>query len=434
MLEELKQREADGRPIRVGLIGAGAMGMGIALQVGRTPGMEIVFIGDIDLEAANEAVLKSGRKAIGVERPGKICGDPERGCIYVTDDPVSLMGNEKMGLDALVEASNTIGPAARYCFAAIERGADVVLMNAEVDLALGPTLQEAAQKSGAILTSDAGDQHGVLKTMIEEIRLWGFDIVQAGNIKGFLNRYATPELMMEEAAKRNLSAVQCCAYTDGTKLSIEMACLANSENLLPFIPGMEGPSAGHVSEVMNLFDFNRYGEGPGRVDYILGAEPGPGVYVVGRCDDPLQARYMDYYKMGDGPYYLFYRPYHLCHIETPRAIAEAVLYHRAVMAPDAGRVTDVYAYAKSDLGEGTEIEHGIGGSAFYGLIESVSEGDGRGGVPIAMLEGETDVLPILRRNISKDSPLAFEDIEIPETYLSKLMKQQNGPLEVMVAK
>ena len=129
ILEELKQREADGRPIRVGLIGAGAMGLGIAWQVARTPGMEIVFIGDIDLEAANDAVVKSGRKAIAVERPADVSGDPEQGSIYVTDDPVSLMGNEKMRLDALVEASNTIGPAARYCFAAIERGADVVLMN-----------------------------------------------------------------------------------------------------------------------------------------------------------------------------------------------------------------------------------------------------------------------------------------------------------------
>ncbi len=432
LLEELNQREKEGRPVRVGLIGAGAMGLGIAWQVARTPGMELVFVGDIDPVAANDAVEQSGRNPVLVEEAAALQGLPAEGSVYATDDPLVLLKNVEVPVDVLVEASNTIGPAARYCLAAIERGSDVVLMNAEVDLALGPLLQHAAARTGAIVTSDAGDQHGVLKTMIEEVRLWRFEIVQAGNIKGFLNRYATPELMKEEAAKRNLSPVQCCAYTDGTKLAIEMACLANSENLIPFVTGMEGPRAKHVGEVMSLFDFDRYGD-RGRVDYILGAEPGPGVYVVGKCDDPLQARYMSYYKMGEGPYYLFYRPYHLCHVETPRAIAEAVLRHRAVMKPDAGRLTDVFAYAKADLPEGLEIEHGIGGDAFYGLIETAAEADARKAVPVALLEGEADAVPRLRKPLSKDEPLTFDHVEIPETYLSRLMREQNEFLKEAAA-
>lgn len=405
------------------------MGTGIAWQVSRTPGMELVFVGDIDLEAACEAALLSGHEARKVEDPGATPEPREPREVFVTGDPLALLeGAGSWEVDVIVEASNTIGAAARYCFASIERGLHVVLMNAEVDLALGPLLHHHATKKGVVVTSDAGDQHGVLRTMIDEIQLWGFDIVQAGNIKGFLDRYATAESIAEEAAKRSLSAVQCCAYTDGSKLSIEMACLANSVGLAPTVPGMEGPVAKDVGEALELFDFDSYG-GEGRIDYLLGAEPGGGVYVVGRCDDPLQARYMTYYKMGDGPYYLFYRPYHLCHVETPVAIAKAELFDRALMVPSAGRLTDVYAYAKRDLRPGDKVEHAIGGAEFYGLVERCAEADAAGKVPLALLEQEGGRLPVMLSGLDKDAPLTRGEIEIPESYLTTKFAEQVELLE-----
>jgi len=135
-----------------------------------------------------------------------------------------------------------------------------------------------------------------------------------------------------EARVRRLNPIQCCAYTDGTKLGVEMCLVANATGLVPWLPGMEGPAANDVREVFDLFDFTKYGD-QGVVDYILGAQPGGGVFVVGHCDDPIQARYLNYYKMGDGPFYLFYRPYHLCHLETPWAIGQAVLEHRPILRP-----------------------------------------------------------------------------------------------------
>ena len=429
MLKELQRREAEGKPIRVGLIGAGAMGAGIAWQVNRTPGMEIVFIGDIDLSAAHIGAEISGHNALLIDDP---TAEPEqRGSneIYITDDPEALLrADSKLPLDVLVESSNTVGPAARYCFAAIERGMHVVLMNAEVDLALGPLLHREAQRHGVIVTSDAGDQHGVLKRMLDEIGIWGFEIVQAGNIKGYLDRYATAEGLREEAAKRNLSLIQCCAYTDGTKLGIEMACLANSQGLLPRVRGMEGPVADNVSQALEKFDLDGY-EGLGRVDYLLGAEPGGGVYVIGRSDELVQAEYMRYYKMGDGPYYLFYRPYHLCHVETPSAIASVVLRGEAIMTPDCGRLTDVYAFAKRDLPAGTLIEHGIGGDEFYGLIESCEIADAEGLVPIALLESEGYLKPRTTGVITKDEPLTYELIDLPDNYLRSKFEEQSVMLE-----
>lgn len=424
MLRELKQRELEMRPIKVGLIGAGAMGIGIAWQVNRTPGMKLVFVGDIDISAAREAALSTGLDVREVkENPAisEVFGDEE---VLVTGDPLGLM--EQLGehsLDVIVEASNTVGSAARYCLAAIERGFDIVLMNAEVDLALGWLLHHRAKDRGVVMTSDAGDQHGVLRRMIDEVQLWGFEIVQAGNIKGFLNRYATAQSLSEEAAKRNLSPIQCCAYTDGTKLSIEMACLANSVGLLPTVAGMEGPRAADVREALELFDFNAYG-GTGRIDYLLGAEPEGGVYVVGRCDEPLQAGYMAYYKRGEGPYYLFYRPYHLCHIETPSAIAEAVILNKSVMKPDAGRITDVYAYAKRDLRHGELIRHAIGGDKFYGLVESCKEADAAGKVPLALLEAEGEAFPVMRDSLVKDQALKSAMVEIPDSFLRRKFDEQ----------
>ena len=417
MLDKLKQLEATGEKIQVGLIGAGAMGLGIAWQVGQTPGMELSFIADLDLSAARNAL----RATVDGERHGKLTETGNRE-VLITDDALSLMERESCQFDVLVESTNSIGPAARYCLAAIDREAHVVLMNAEVDLAVGRQLQDAATARGVVLTSDAGDQHGVLSRMMEEIQMWGFRLVQAGNIKGFLDRHATADRLIAEAAARNLDPLQCCAYTDGTKLSIEMAAISNAWNLPPFVDGMEGPKCDDVSEVTSRFDFDAYQE-QGYVDYILGAKPGGGVYVVGYCDNPMQAEYLSYYKLGKPPYYTFYRPYHLCHLETPRAIALAALYGQAVMTPRFGRVADVYAHAKRDLKAGDTISHGIGGDEFYGLIKRCSSADKDGGVPIALLEPEGGQIGRMRVDLPRDQALRIDDIELPDTYLNALFAQ-----------
>jgi len=292
-----------------------------------------------------------------------------------------------------------------------------------VDLALGPLLHHEAAARGVVGTSDAGDQHGVLMRMIDEIRLWAFRVVMAGNIKGFLDRHATAASLAHEAAVRNLNPVQCCAYTDGTKLGVEMALVSNATGLVPWVPGMEGPPARDVHEVFDKFDFDRYGD-QGVVDYILGAEPGGGVFVVGYCDDPLQREYLAYYKMGRGPYYLFYRPYHLCHLETTRAVAMAALRGEVVLAPRHGRVSDVYAVARRDLAVGEEVEHAIGGDHCYGLIERCADADPAGKLPIALLESDGGARPRLKRAVRQDASVTYDDVALPDTELRHLFRQQ----------
>lgn len=408
MIHRLRQLASNKQPIRVGLAGAGCMGYGISHQIAKTPGMELVWVGDQNLQVAQRAASL------------------HQAC--VADLSVDRLF-DRHAVDVFVESTNSISGALDYSLRAIEEKSHLVLMNAEVDLAFGAELLLKANQNGVVLTSDAGDQHGVLATMIGEIEMWGFEVVQAGNIKGFLNRYATAAGLREEAAKRNLNPLQCCAYTDGTKLNIEMSVLANGLGYLPSSEGMSGPEAKNVQEALGLFDLSSF-DGTGSVDYLLGAEPGGGVYVIGRCEDAVQMPYLTYYKLGDGPYYLFYRPYHLCHLETPMAIAKAALLNEPILQPLAERLTDTYARAKCDLAAGTVIEHAIGGDCFYGMIDVCEQADAIDRVPMTLLETcENEVKPILSKSLKKNDVLSWSDLEMPQGNLRQRrldLQQENG--------
>ncbi|HLE57616.1 MAG TPA: homoserine dehydrogenase [Rhodothermia bacterium] len=412
MLDELKTREEEGRPIHVGLVGLGSMGSAIAYQVGRTPGMRLAFVADKDEAAARR----------GAEKYGK----PTR----ITSDCLSALRDETIECDVFIEATNSIVAAYDYSVAAIERKAHCVLMNAEVDLCLGHLLQAKSKTHGVVVTSDSGDQPGVLARMIEEVEMWGFDIVQAGNMKGFMDRYRDAAGTVEIARKLNLSIVQCLAYTDGSKLNIEMSLIANEHGLTPYVPGMEGPRATKVQDVLDIFQFDKY-DGHGHVDYVLGAkEHGGGVYVVGKCDSTFQQSYLDYYKVSNKhPYYLFFRPYHLCHLETTRAVALAALYGKAVCTQRMGRVTDCFAYAKKDMAAGTSIQHAIGSDEVYGLIDVASRADAMNQVPQGVLGVEdSDRRPVIKRAVERDQPLTWDDVEIPAGRMADLWEKQKNLL------
>ena len=390
----MKNRE---KSIRVGVVGAGAMGRGIAFQVNASKGMDLVWVIDKNLDAAQNAVDLTGAGNAGT-------------------DLFTSLKEEK--IDVLVEATNSIEAAAQYCIAAIENKVNVVLMNAEVDLALRPLLDYKARENGVCVTSDAGDQHGVLAVMIEEAEEMGFEVVQAGNIKGFLDKTATPESIKPEADKRNLSAEQCCAYTDGSKLHIEMAMLANAFGYLPPEGGMKGPRAEQVHQALELFDFESYGDTP-RIDYLLGAEPGGGVYLVVKPQKGLpeqQAFYLNYYKLGEVPYYILYRPYHLCHLETPKAIKRA--YRGESLLSFDHKSCDVYAYAKRPLKKGEQISHAIGSSEVFGEVVS-SQNDL---VPMVLLENSAT----LKNDLEPDAPITWSDVELLDTPLLRYWKQQEA--------
>ena len=404
MLERLRALDL---PIRVGIIGVGSMGRGLVRQISLTPGIECLALADLNVGQAID-----GLRAIGHPcREASSRADAGR-ALQAGELPVFANGLEICELpeiDVVIEATSAVLDGGRYALAALENEKHLVLMNSEVDLIFGPALVRVAANRGVICTSCDGDQHGVIKRLLDEITLWGFQPVLAGNIKGFLDRSANPTTIVPEADKRNLDYRMCTSYTDGTKLCIEMALVANAYGLRTAVPGMLGPRASTVTEVLDLFDFASIWDGESAlVDYVLGAEPGGGVFVVGASDDPYQRDMLEYYKMGSGPFYLFYRPYHLCHIEAMKSIAEAVLERTPLLQPTGGFRTNVIAYAKTDLHAGDSLD-GIGGYACYGMIENTAPDGATDGLPICLAE---DV--VLARDVAQGERITIADLaEVP---------------------
>jgi predicted homoserine dehydrogenase-like protein len=282
------------------------------------------------------------------------------------------------------------------------------MMNYEADLMFGPWLSRLADRKGVVYTCADGDQPAVLARLVDEMRFMGFDLVMAGNIKGFLDLRANPTSIVPEADKRGLDHRMCTSYTDGTKLGVEMAVLANGLGLSVARPGMLGPRLDDIHGVFDVFDFARLWDGrEGLVDYVLGARPKGGVFAIGYTEHPYQQSTLAWFPpdMGPGPFYLFYRPYHLGHFETMATVAEIALHRAPVLRPDHGFRTNVYAYAKCDLAPGETLD-GIGGYACYGLIENCGGHRADPGLPICLAEGVT-----LKRAVRQDERIALADVD-----------------------
>jgi predicted homoserine dehydrogenase-like protein len=393
-------------PIRIGLIGMGAMGKGLLHQCRITPGLECVAMADLMPQKAAQCAEADGIPYRLARTPGEVSDAIRQGLTAICEDGELVAGCE--GATVLVESSSAVGEAGHYAETALQTGKHLVMMNAEADLIFGPYLMQLAHDRGLVYTSCDGDQHGVIRHLVDSLELWGFDLVMAGNIKGFLDRYSNPTKIIPEADVRNLDYKMATAYTDGTKLCIEMALVANALGLRTSVPGMFGPRAQDVQDVFRLFDFDSlWKDSEPCVDYVLGANPGGGVFAIGYGDNPYQRSMMQYYKMGSGPFYLFYRPYHLCHVEAMECIVDAALDGRSLLEPAYGFRTNVFAYAKRDLKAG-ELLDGIGGYACYGLIENCSDG-GHAGLPICLAD---DL--VLRRDVRQDSAILLSDVEYPE--------------------
>jgi len=391
--------------IRVGIIGIGSIGKGLVFQCQMTPGMECVAIADIKMDRAIACAEWLERDYRIVHTLEAMHETIHRGKIAVCEEG-DLVARCDLA-DVLIESTNAIAAGGQFAITALEHRKHLVMMNYEAGLIFGPYLSHLAQEQGMVYTSCDGDQPTVLRHLINELEFMGFELVMAGNIKGYLDRYANPTTIIPEADKRNLDYRMCASYTDGTKLCIEMAVLANGLGLRTAVPGMYGPRANHVHDVFDLFDLDALWEGKRPfVDYILGAKPAGGVFAIGYTDNEYQQSTLAWFppQMGPGPFYLFYRPYHLGHFEAMACVAEAVLDGCSVLKPDFGFQTNVYAYAKRDLDKGERLD-GIGGYTCYGLIENCSENDDHPGIPICLAQSV-----ILKRNVAKDEKIFTEDV------------------------
>jgi len=215
------------------------------------------------------------------------------------------------------------------------------------------------------------------------------------------------------------------SFADGTKMSFEQAVVANATGMGVAQRGMLGPSVPPgtlLRDAIQEYPTDKIlNSGPGIVDYLVGAEPTAGVFVLATIDHPMHKHYLALYKVGNGPLYCFYNPYHLCHFTAPFSIARAVLYHDATIAPMGAPKVDVIATAKINLKRG-ELIDGIGGYMTYGQCENANTVLQDEILPIGLAEGCR-----LKRDISRDQVLTYADVELPAGRLcDKLRAEQNA--------
>ncbi|MGI8829873.1 MAG: NAD(P)H-dependent oxidoreductase [Candidatus Limnocylindria bacterium] len=414
----LMERERGGRPVRVGLVGAGFMGRSMTrAMLQYMHGMDVVAIANRTIERAEAAYRGAGvgtvRRVTDPEGLGEAIARGERA---VTSDPLLLCAAD--GIDVIVEATGELEHGAAVAVAAIDAKKHLVLVNAELDATVGPLLKVRADEAAVVITNADGDEPGVAMNIVRFVEMVGVRPVMAGNVKGFLDQHRTPDTQEAFSRKWGLTTKMATSFADGTKQAMECTVLSNATGFGVARRGMSGHSVSHVKDVLSVCDLDALLEQP-VVEYLLGAEPGSGAFCVGYDPDPDRARYMSYFKMGDGPLYVFYRPFHLTHLEAPLSAARAVLFDDATIAPRGAPQSEVLVMAKRDLRVGDVLD-GVGGYASYGVIESSRASRGADLLPMGLSEGCTVV-----RTVAKDDPVSFADVEVPgHRLIDRLWREQ----------
>ncbi len=424
----LAKRQSENNPVRVALVGAGFMGRGIVLQIANSvPGMELVAIYNRTVEGAKRAYREAGIEEFEIVNNQAALEDRiAKGKYSITEDPFVICRAEN--IDVIVEVTGAVEFSSRVVFEAIKNKKHVVIMDAELDGTVGAILKVHADKAGVIITNADGDQPGVEMNLFRFVKGIGVKPVLCGNIKGLQDPYRNPTTQEGFAKKWGQNPAMVTSFADGTKISFEQAIVANATGMTIGKRGMFGPtvpSGTPLKEVMNKYPLDVLTSGPGIVDYVVGAEPGPGVFVLGTHDNPKQQHYLNLYKLGEGPLYLFYTPYHLCHFEVPLTCARAVLFNDAAITPIGPPLVEVVATAKIDLKAGETLD-GIGCYMTYGQCETADITAEQNLLPMGLAEGCK-----LVRDIPKDQVLTYADVILPkDRFCDKLRQEQNDYFKV----
>ena len=415
--KKLIERHKDSRPIRVAVLGAGWFSSGLIEEMFRWPGMtpKIIFSRDPN-KAVN--ILRS----LGVN-PGDIAlissSENLRNTSLANRFWVSSrfeLLDELKSIDVVFDGTGDLLTGARAAIASINNGIHFVAISSELDSTVGCVLSQMAREKGVVYSNCDGDQPGVLARMIREVRAYGFEILVAGNCKGFMDVHKTPEDIKPWVGPGQ-NPRMITAFTDGSKQSMELAVTANAFGLLPDKRGMHGP---RTTKGTLVEDFQKILSGLGAVDFTLGIDgvnQGGGVFVVGRRQGPRVQEDMKYLKKGAGPDYLFFRDQHLCYFEAPRSIAEAAILNTATIAP-AGHFADVLACAKKDLQSGEKLDS-LGGFTVYGLIEKASVVRSEKLLPLGLSE-----FAVMRKPVERDRPVAYSMVDFPEDNLVLKLRRQ----------
>tara|TARA_R110002051_G_scaffold90418_5_gene159263 strand:+ start:6398 stop:7723 length:1326 start_codon:yes stop_codon:yes gene_type:complete len=415
-----RQREV-GRPVRIGLVGAGQMGSGFIAQIARQKGVDITAVADIAIDRAVSALANAGITDVDQSADLEaLAATIEAGGHVVVNDALAL---PKLPIDMVIECSGVPEIAAKVALASLLGGKDVALMTVEADVTVGLLLARIAAQTGNIYTVCRGDEPVECLKLVEYVEDIGLDVVLAGKGKNNpLNETATPSSLEAEAKTKGMNPRMLCSFVDGTKTMIEMAALANAADLELTKRSMHGPAA-TVPTLQDIFKPIEDGgilDRTGVVDYATGPVA-PGVFVVAKATDPVVHEELSYLKLGEGPYFAFYRPYHLASVEAVLSIGEVIIDRQPSLAPIAWNA-DVSAMAKRDLKVGEKID-GIGGEHVYGDAVPAAEAKAGRELPIGLASAGT-----LIRDVAKGTAVTYDDVQLDETKTIVILRKLQDAL------
>ena len=405
----LAAREAEGRPVRVGMLGAGFMARGIANQIRNySTGIRLAAIYNRHAQRAIDCFRYADTSLEPVTADSQSVLDDAivLGRPVVTEDEMAVCRSPH--IDVVLDVTGAVEFGARATLEAFAYGKHVILMNAELDATLGPILQIHAKRHGVILSACDGDQPAVEVNLYRFVKGMGLIPRVMGNIKGLQDPYRTPTTQKGFAEKWGQSPSMVTSFADGSKVSFEQAVVANATGMTVAKRGLLAfEHRGHVDELTTKYDVELLRSLGGIVEYVVGAQPGPGIFCLAEHTDPRQRHYLNLYKLGEGPLYSFYTPYHLCHFEVPNTIGRVALHGDAAARATGGPCVEVCAVAKRDLRSGEALDD-YGHFMTYGQCVSAAEMRERRYLPEGLVEGCR-----LQRNIAKDAVLTLDDVEVP---------------------
>lgn len=415
----LKAREAQGKPIRVGMIGAGFMGQGLTNQITNSvPGMRMAAVYNRRPERAVHVYRYSGREDVVTCGSQQAVDEAIRaGAAVVAEDPYTICRSPE--IDIVIDVTGSVEFGTRIILDAFEHGKSVVLMNAEVDATVGPILRTYARKHGTILSACEGDEPGLQMNLYRWVRGLGLIPRVMGNVKGLQDPYRNPTTQQGWAERWGQNAAMVTSFADGSKISFEQSIVANATGFKVRSRGMSRgvPFEGNINDIHKLYDLDELRALGGVVDYTVGPA-GVKIFCLAEHEDPKQRHYLNLYKMGEGPLYAFTVPYHLVHFEAPNAIARVALFGDEVAPPLGGPVVEVCAVAKRDLKAGEMLDE-YGMYMTYGEAVNADEMSARRYLPEGLVEGCR-----LKRDIPKDQPLTYADVELPHGRLADRLRAE----------
>lgn len=408
----LQDRRKAGNPIRVAMAGCGFMGRGLVNQiVNSVPGMVVSVIAVRTPEKALKALGDAGiDNAVEVDSVAELNRAIISGITAVTQD-FSII-TQATAIDVVVDVTGAVEFGCHLALDCFDNGKHLVLMNAEVDATVGAELGHRADAAGVVFTGCDGDQPGVEMNLYRFVRSIGLTPLVCGNIKGLQDPYRNPTTQRGFAERWGQDPWMVTSFADGTKMSVEQSIVANATGMSVHKRGMLGREhEGHVDELTEMYDVDELYALGGAVDYVVYAKPNPGIYVLATHDDTKQQHYLELYKLGKGPLYSFYTPYHLCHFEVPHSIARAVLLGDATVRGLGTRHVEAVTTAKRDLKAGTVLDR-LGGYDYYGEAEKAHIARNERLLSIGAAEGCE-----LVRDVPKDATLTYDDILLPKGRL-----------------